>query len=87
MGAEVGGIDYDSSNALYPGAVFPEGPDESFCTTEVLLVEKDGEELEEESGNQTDRELEALAIAGETSGRPCRPEDGKCEHRTVLCRV
>ena len=67
MGAEVGGIDYDSSNALYPGAVFPEGPDESFCTTEVLLVEKDGEELEEESGNQTDRELEALAIAGEIS--------------------
>lgn len=67
MGAEVGGIDYDSSNALYPGAVFPEGPDESFYTTEVLLVEKDGEELEEESGNQTDRELEALAIAGEIS--------------------
>ena len=37
MGADVGGVDYDSSNALYPGAVFPEGTDESFCTTEVLL--------------------------------------------------
>lgn len=67
MGADVGGVDYDSSNALYPGAVFPEGTDESFCTTEVLLVEKDGEELEDETGNQTDRELEALAIAGEIS--------------------
>ena len=33
-------------------------------TTEVLLIEKDGEELsEEENGNQTVQELEALAIA------------------------
>lgn len=67
MGRDMGGIDYDSSSALYPGAVFPESPDEEFYKTQLLLVETDSEELEEEAGNQTDRELEALAIAGEIS--------------------
>ncbi len=61
MGEDLGGITYDEDAALYPGAVFPEGADESFLKTEVLLVEKDGEELEEESRNA--QELEALAIA------------------------
>lgn len=67
MGRDMGGIDYDSSSALYPGAVFPESSDEEFYKTQLLLVETDSEELEEEAGNQTDRELEALAIAGEIS--------------------
>ena len=71
MGEDIGGITYDDENALYTGASFPEkehivgektnGPGN---TTEVLLIEKDGEELsEEENGNQTVQELEALAIA------------------------
>lgn len=65
MGSDMGGIDYDSSNALYPGAQFPEGSHEEFLKTELLLIEKDGEELEEEQGGQTAQELEVLAIAGE----------------------
>lgn len=63
MGEDLGGITYDESAALYPGAVFPEGEDKDFLKTEVLLVEKDGEELEEELGEQNAVELEALAIA------------------------
>lgn len=62
MGEDLGGITYDDEAALYPGAVFPEGADEEFLKTEVLLAEIDGEELEEE-GNQNAQELEALAIA------------------------
>ena len=63
MGEDLGGIRYDDAAALYPGAAFPEGEDEEFVKTEVLLVEKDGEELEDELGGQTAQELEALAIA------------------------
>lgn len=63
MGEDLGGIVYDEAAALYPGAVFPEGRSEAFVKTEVLLVEKDGEELLEEGGNQNPQELEALAIA------------------------
>ena len=71
MGEDLGGITYDDDNALYTGASFPEKessngeqPGGSENTTEVLLIEKDGEELsEEENGNQTVQELEALAIA------------------------
>ena len=65
MGADVGGIDYDDSNALYPGMEFPKGENEDFYNTEILLVESDGEELLEEQESQTVQELEALAIAGE----------------------
>lgn len=63
MGEDLGGITYDEAAALYPGAVFPEGEDRNFLKTEVLLVEKDGEELEEEQGEQSAVELEALAVA------------------------
>lgn len=63
MGSDLGGIDYDEAAALYPGASFPEGADEEFLKTEVLLVEKDGEEFEEEQAGQNARELEALAVA------------------------
>ncbi len=63
MGADLGGVDYDEAAALNPGAVFPEGNDPDFPKTEILLVEKDSEGLEEEGGSRTDRELEALAIA------------------------
>lgn len=65
MGEDLGGITYDSSCALYPGAEFPRAPHEDFYKTEVFLIEKDGEELEEEKSLQTERELEALAIAAE----------------------
>ena len=71
MGEDLGGITYDDENALYTGASFPEKEhvvgektNDPENTTEVLLIEKDGEELsEEENGNQTVQELEALAIA------------------------
>ena len=63
MGEDLGGITYDDNNALYPGADFPEGGE--FLKTEVLLVEKDSEELQDEDSGQTPQELEALAIAAE----------------------
>ena len=62
MGEDLGGITYEDENALYTGAPFPERADGKEPETEVLLIEKDGEELEEQ-GNQTVQELEALAIA------------------------
>ena len=66
MGADLGGIDYDEAAALYPGSSFPEGQDAEFVKTEVLLVEKDGEILEDSDVDapENERELEALAIAG-----------------------
>lgn len=73
MGEDLGGITYDKDAALYPGASFPEGESEEFVKTEVLLVERDGEELSDvqdyedagasgnrrEMENQTGQELEA----------------------------
>lgn len=61
MGEDLGGVSYDDAAALYPGASFPEGQSKEFMKTEVLLIEKDGEALEEEIENA--QELEALAIA------------------------
>ena len=63
MGEDLGGIAYDEAAALYPGAVFQEGAREEFLSTEVLLVEKDSEELEDLMEGQDARELEALAIS------------------------
>ena len=77
MGEDLGGVAYDKDAALYPGASFTEGESEEFVKTEVLLIEKDGEELTDvqesadagaqgsqmELENQNAQELEALAIA------------------------
>ena len=63
MGEDLGGITYDDDNALYPGASFPEGEDPEFVRTEVLIVEKDGEEAQDEQEQKNAREMEALAIA------------------------
>ena len=46
MGEDLGGITYEDENALYTGASFPERADGKEPETEVLLIEKDGEELE-----------------------------------------
>lgn len=62
MGEDLGGISYDDAAALYPGAVFPEGGDPAFRKTEVLLVEKDGEEIQDEQGSDDIREMEALSV-------------------------
>lgn len=62
MGEDLGGVAYDEAAALYPGAVFPEGQNPEFVKTEVLLIEKDSEELSEEAIDN-EQELEALAIA------------------------
>lgn len=45
MTDELGGVDYDRAAALYPGAEFAKGNDESFPMTELLLL--DEEELDE----------------------------------------
>ena len=74
MGEDLGGISYDKDAALYPGADFPAGGSQEFVKTEVLLVEKDGEELEEEAGDQNAQELEALAIAQRIQGMVGREE-------------
>ncbi len=63
MGEDLGGIAYDEAAALYPGAEFPDGNREEFLPTEVLLVEKDSEELEDLMEGQDARALEALAIS------------------------
>ena len=63
MGEDLGGIAYDDDNALYSGASFPEGADPEFTRTEILIVEKDGEEPEDEQGQKNVQEMEALAIA------------------------
>ena len=63
MGEDLGGITYDDDNALYPGASFPDGADPEFVRTEVLIVEKDGEEAEDEQEQKNAQEMEALAIA------------------------
>ena len=43
-----GGIVYDKDAALYPGAVFSEGNDPGFTSTEVLLLETAGTEKQRE---------------------------------------
>ena len=65
MGTDLGGIAYDKAAALYPGAVFPEGNKESFLPAEVLLVEKDSEELEDLMEGKDARELELLLFPTE----------------------
>ncbi len=74
MGEDLGGIAYDKDAALYPGADFPAGGSREFVKTEVLLVEKDGAELEEEAGDQNAQELEVLAIAQRIQGMVGREE-------------
>ena len=63
MGKDLGKIEYDDAAALYPGAAFKEGAREEFLSTEVLLVESDGEELEDTVTGQDTKEMEALAIS------------------------
>ena len=60
MGENLGGITYDQEAALYPGAVFPEGEDEEFVKTEVLMVEKSTgfQEETEDIGKRQEEESE-----------------------------
>ena len=63
MGEDLGGITYDDDNALYTGASFPPKTSSEDQSTEVLLIEKDGEILEDDNERQTAQEIEALTIA------------------------
>lgn len=63
MGEDLGGISYGDDEALYPGAVFPEGHSKDFVKTELLLVKKDDPLLEEEEEQKTEKELEAMIVA------------------------
>lgn len=59
MKKELGGIEYDDSTALYPGAEFPPLPSgkEDFCKSELLLLDK------EDTGGEDERQAEARMIA------------------------
>ena len=59
MKKELGGIEYDDSAALYPGAEFPPLPSgkEDFCKSELLLLDK------EDTGDGDERQEEARMIA------------------------
>ena len=66
MGSDLGGITYGEDEALYPEAIFPEGQSRDFTRTSLLLVKKDDPVLEDdETAERTERELEAMMIAGE----------------------
>lgn len=64
MEVHLGKIAYDEAAALYPGAVFEKGDDGHFRSTEVLIIEPDAETEDTENTEDTDRELEARAVAG-----------------------
>ena len=68
MGEDLGGIAYDEAAALYPGASFPEGQDQEFVKTEILLVDKYSPLLEEkdEEVTENERELELLPLQEES---------------------
>lgn len=59
MKKELGGIEYDDSAALYPGAEFPPLPSgkKDFCKSELLLLDK------EDTGGEDERQAEARMIA------------------------
>lgn len=62
MSRSFGGVAYDESAALYPGAEYPEGNDPQFPKTEVLMLETDSEDVKEEGMSGEARELEARII-------------------------
>ncbi len=55
-----GGIVYDRDAALYPGAQFPEGADESFPGTEFLLLEAAGQERQREEAALVGRRIREI---------------------------
>lgn len=59
MRKELGGIEYDDSAALYPGAEFPALPDAGTCsfTSELLILDK------EDTGDDDERRAEARMTA------------------------
>lgn len=59
MKKTLGGIEYDSAAALYPGAQFPEPDIEGTCNTEIMLYDKAS--IEEED-NMDAHEFEARMI-------------------------
>lgn len=59
----MGGIEYDSSEALYPGADYPEAPRAKFLDTEVLLIDKNSPEFEDQKGKIEMIETEAMVVA------------------------
>lgn len=64
MGEDLGGVEYDSTAALYPGRTFPPKPEEeSEPATEVLLLED-----EEENTRELEARMVALRI-GELAGK------------------
>ncbi|MGI6012291.1 MAG: helicase-exonuclease AddAB subunit AddA [Ruminococcus sp.] len=59
MRRSFGGVDYDRQAALLPGASYPEKED---CHAEILMIERDSEEVKEEGGRDMAQELEARMI-------------------------
>lgn len=58
----LGNIQYGPEVALYPGAIFPEGNQEEFSKTEILLVDMDTTDEIVEDVEENARELEARAV-------------------------
>lgn len=64
MQRDVGGVEYDSDAALYPGAVFPDDPQGDRYRTRILLADSAAESLDA-SGADNAKELESAMIAEE----------------------
>ncbi|MDD3277535.1 MAG: helicase-exonuclease AddAB subunit AddA [Lachnospiraceae bacterium] len=64
----MGGIEYDESEALYPGADYPDSQDDSFLETEVLLIDKNSPEFEDQKSKAEMIETEAMAVAQHMRG-------------------
>lgn len=63
MARELGGIEYDETEALYEGADYPEGSPQEFSRTEVLLIDSKSPEMEDNKSRQQTIGTEALAVA------------------------
>lgn len=63
MERELGGIEYDETEALYPGADYPEGGSTQFTEAQLLLLDSKSPEFEDNKTRQQMIAAEALAVA------------------------
>ena len=63
MERELGGIEYDETEALYVGADYPEGSSAQFTEAQLLLIDSKSPEFEDNKTRQQMIATEALAVA------------------------
>ncbi len=71
MTKNMGNVEYTRETALYPGAVFADGPSRAGTPTELMLMDTGRDasvRTDEEESDYTARELEAKMIAGRIHG-------------------